>query len=161
MEHIEEAGIHSGDSGCSIPPYTLSNKIISELEVQVTQLALELNVLGLMNTQFAIKDQEIFLLEVNPRASRTAPFVSKAIGIQLAKIGALVMAGKSLNDLNLTKQVTPTYFSVKEAVLPFSKFPPISFGLRKAENRRFSTIAKAIDRPEWAVSNAPSSRPVF
>ena len=125
MEHIEEAGIHSGDSGCSIPPYTLSNKIISELEVQVTQLALELNVLGLMNTQFAIKDQEIFLLEVNPRASRTAPFVSKAIGIQLAKIGALVMAGKSLNELNLTKQVTPTYFSVKEAVLPFSKFPEV------------------------------------
>ena len=120
MEHIEEAGIHSGDSGCSIPPYTLSNKIISELEVQVTQLALELNVLGLMNTQFAIKDQEIFLLEVNPRASRTAPFVSKAIGIQLAKMGALVMSGKSLKDLNLTKEIVPAYFSVKEAVLPVS-----------------------------------------
>ena len=125
MEHIEEAGIHSGDSGCSIPPYTLSDKIISKLRTQVTQLALELNVIGLMNTQFAIKDQEIYLLEVNPRASRTAPFVSKAIGIQLAKAGALVMSGKSLKELNLGNEVVPTYFSVKEAVLPFSKFPEV------------------------------------
>jgi len=125
MEHIEEAGIHSGDSGCSIPPYTLSDEIISQLRDQVTKLALELNVIGLMNTQFAIKDNEIFLLEVNPRASRTAPFVSKAIGIQLAKMGALVMSGKSLKELNLIKEVTPTYFSVKEAVLPFSKFPEV------------------------------------
>jgi len=125
MEHIEEAGIHSGDSGCSIPPYTLSDKIISKLRTQVTQLALELNVVGLMNTQFAIKDQEIYLLEVNPRASRTAPFVSKAIGIQLAKAGALVMSGKSLKELNLGNEVVPTYFSVKEAVLPFSKFPEV------------------------------------
>ena len=125
MEHIEEAGIHSGDSGCSIPPYTLSDKIISKLRAQVTQLALELNVVGLMNTQFAIKDQEIFLLEVNPRASRTAPFVSKAIGIQLAKAGALVMSGKSLKELNLGNEVVPTYFSVKEAVLPFAKFPEV------------------------------------
>ena len=125
MEHIEEAGIHSGDSGCSIPPYTLSNSILIRLREQVTQLALELNVIGLMNTQFAIKENEIFLLEVNPRASRTAPFVSKAIGIQLAKIGAIVMAGKSLKDLKLTKEVIPSYFSVKEAVLPFSKFPEV------------------------------------
>ena len=125
MEHIEEAGIHSGDSGCSIPPYTLSDDIISQLRQQVTQLALELNVVGLMNTQFAIKDKEIFLLEVNPRASRTAPFVSKAIGIQLAKIGAIVMSGKSLKELDLTKEITPSYFSVKEAVLPFSKFPEV------------------------------------
>ena len=125
MEHIEEAGIHSGDSGCSIPPYTLSDEIISQLRDQVTKLALELNVIGLMNAQFAIKDNEIFLLEVNPRASRTAPFVSKAIGIQLAKMGALVMSGKSLKELNLIKEITPTYFSVKEAVLPFSKFPEV------------------------------------
>ena len=125
MEHIEEAGIHSGDSGCSIPPYTLSDSILMRLREQVTQLALELNVIGLMNTQFAIKENEIFLLEVNPRASRTAPFVSKAIGIQLAKIGAIVMAGKSLKDLKLTKEVIPSYFSVKEAVLPFSKFPEV------------------------------------
>tara|TARA_Y100000389_G_scaffold191369_1_gene217427 strand:+ start:4276 stop:7491 length:3216 start_codon:yes stop_codon:yes gene_type:complete len=125
MEHIEEAGIHSGDSGCSIPPYTLSDSILMRLREQVTQLALELNVIGLMNTQFAIKENEIFLLEVNPRASRTAPFVSKAIGVQLAKIGAIVMAGKSLKDLKLTKEVIPSYFSVKEAVLPFSKFPEV------------------------------------
>mgnify|MGYP001291530354 FL=1 len=125
MEHIEEAGIHSGDSGCSIPPYTLSDSILMRLREQVTQLALELNVIGLMNTQFAIKENEIFLLEVNPRASRTAPFVSKAIGVQLAKIGAIVMAGKSLKDLKLIKEVTPKYFSVKEAVLPFSKFPEV------------------------------------
>ena len=125
MEHIEEAGIHSGDSGCSIPPYTLSDEIISELRKQVTQLALELNVIGLMNTQFAIKDKEIYLLEVNPRASRTAPFVSKAIGIQLAKMGALVMSGRSLKELDLLKEVTTSYFSVKEAVLPFAKFPEV------------------------------------
>ena len=125
MEHIEEAGIHSGDSGCSIPPYTLSDEIMTQLRKQVTKLALELNVIGLMNTQFAIKDNEIFLLEVNPRASRTAPFVSKAIGIQLAKMGALVMSGKSLKELNLLNEVNPTYFSVKEAVLPFAKFPEV------------------------------------
>ena len=125
MEHIEEAGIHSGDSGCSIPPYTLSNKILASLREQVTKLALELKVIGLMNTQFAIKDQEIFLLEVNPRASRTAPFVSKSIGIQLAKIGALVMTGKTLKELKLTKEIIPKYYSVKEAVLPFSKFPEV------------------------------------
>ena len=125
MEHIEEAGIHSGDSGCSIPPYTLSDEIMTELRKQVTKLALELNVIGLMNTQFAIKDNEIFLLEVNPRASRTAPFVSKAIGIQLAKMGALVMSGKSLKELKLFNEVSPTYFSVKEAVLPFAKFPEV------------------------------------
>ncbi len=125
MEHIEEAGIHSGDSGCSIPPYTLPQEIIQTLREQVTLLALELNVVGLMNTQFAIKDNEIFLLEVNPRASRTAPFVSKAIGKQLAKVGALVMAGKSLRELGMDKEIIPTYFSVKEAVLPFSKFPEV------------------------------------
>ena len=125
MEHIEEAGIHSGDSGCSIPPYTLSDEIMTQLRKQVTKLALELNVIGLMNTQFAIKDNEIFLLEVNPRASRTAPFVSKAIGIQLAKMGALVMSGKSLKELKLFNEVSPTYFSVKEAVLPFAKFPEV------------------------------------
>ena len=125
MEHIEEAGIHSGDSGCSIPPYTLPDNMIQTLREQVTLLALELNVVGLMNAQFAIKDNEIFLLEVNPRASRTTPFVSKAIGQQLAKIGALVMAGKSLNELGVNREIIPKYFSVKEAVLPFSKFPEV------------------------------------
>ena len=125
MEHIEEAGIHSGDSGCSIPPYTLSNVILNKLRKQVTKLAVELNVIGLMNTQFAIKDNEIYLLEVNPRASRTAPFVSKSIGIQLAKVGALVMAGKKLKSLKINREVVPKYFAVKEAVLPFSKFPEV------------------------------------
>ena len=125
MEHIEEAGIHSGDSGCSIPTFTLSKDILEKLRAQVKELALELNVIGLMNTQFAIKDEEIYLLEVNPRASRTAPFVSKAIGIQLAKAGALVMAGKKLHELELINEIIPNYFSVKEAVLPFSKFPEV------------------------------------
>ena len=125
MEHIEEAGIHSGDSGCSIPPYTLSEKILKQIRNQVRKLALELNVIGLMNTQFAIKDDEIFLLEVNPRASRTAPFVSKATGVPLAKIGALIMVGKTLKELSLTKEIKTNYFSVKEAVFPFSKFPEV------------------------------------
>ena len=125
MEHIEEAGIHSGDSGCSIPPYTLSDVILNKLRKQVTKLAVELNVIGLMNTQFAIKDNKIYLLEVNPRASRTAPFVSKSIGIQLAKVGALVMAGKKLKTLKINREVVPKYFAVKEAVLPFSKFPEV------------------------------------
>ena len=125
MEHIEEAGIHSGDSGCSIPPYTLSDVILNKLRKQVIKLAVELNVIGLMNTQFAIKDNEIYLLEVNPRASRTAPFVSKSIGIQLAKVGALVMAGKKLKTLKINREVVPKYFAVKEAVLPFSKFPEV------------------------------------
>ena len=125
MEHIEEAGIHSGDSGCSIPAFTLNKDILEKLRTQVKELALELNVVGLMNTQFAIKDEEIYLLEVNPRASRTAPFVSKAIGIQLAKVGALVMAGKKLHELELINEIIPNYFSVKEAVLPFSKFPEV------------------------------------
>ena len=125
MEHIEEAGIHSGDSGCSIPPYTLSDVILNKLRKQVTKLAVELNVIGLMNTQFAIKDNKIYLLEVNPRASRTAPFVSKSIGIQLAKVGALVMAGKKLKTLKINREVVPKYCAVKEAVLPFSKFPEV------------------------------------
>ena len=125
MEHIEEAGIHSGDSGCSIPTFTLNKDILEKLRAQVKELALELNVIGLMNTQFAIKDEEIYLLEVNPRASRTAPFVSKAIGIQLAKVGALIMAGKKLHELELINEIIPNYFSVKEAVLPFSKFPEV------------------------------------
>ena len=125
MEHIEEAGIHSGDSSCSIPPYTLSQEILKEIRIQVKKLALELKVIGLMNTQFAIKDDEIFLLEVNPRASRTIPFVSKAIGVQLAKIAALVMAGESLSKLLPKKEIETKYYSVKEAVFPFSKFPEV------------------------------------
>jgi carbamoyl-phosphate synthase large subunit len=126
MEHIEEAGIHSGDSGCSLPPYTLSDKIVDELKYQASKLATALKVIGLMNAQFAIKDNQIFLLEANPRASRTAPFVSKAIGLQLAKLGALVMSGVTIKELNLPKEIkNNSYFSVKEAVFPFSKFPEV------------------------------------
>jgi carbamoyl-phosphate synthase large subunit len=123
MEHIEQAGVHSGDSGCSLPPITLSKQIVDELCVQVRQMALGLKVIGIMNTQFAIQNGVIYVLEVNPRASRTIPFVSKAIGQPLAKIGAKVMAGISLKEQGFTKQVIPPYFSVKEAVFPFGKFP--------------------------------------
>jgi carbamoyl-phosphate synthase large subunit len=122
MEHIEEAGVHSGDSGCSLPPYTLSQDVQDRLRENVRKLALELGVIGLMNTQFAVKDDEIYMIEVNPRAARTIPFVSKATGVPLAKIAAKVMAGKSLKELGFTKEVIPPYFSVKEVVLPFNKF---------------------------------------
>ena len=122
MEHIEEAGVHSGDSACSLPPYTLDATIIEEIRRQMTALALELGVIGLMNAQFAVKDQTIYVLEVNPRGSRTVPFVSKAIGIPLAKLAMKVMVGKSLQQLNFTTAPTPTHLSVKEAVFPFTKF---------------------------------------
>jgi len=123
MEHIEEAGIHSGDSACSLPPFSLSPKIIEEVKRQTKLLALELKVKGLMNIQFAIKGDEIFILEVNPRASRTVPFVSKAIGIPLAKLAAKVMAGKTLDELGFTREMVRKHYSVKEAVFPFLKFP--------------------------------------
>jgi carbamoyl-phosphate synthase large subunit len=122
MEHIEEAGIHSGDSACSLPPYSLPPARIEEILVATRKLALEIGVLGLMNVQYAVKDDRIFVIEVNPRASRTVPFVSKAIGVPLAKLAALVMAGQSLESLGLTGEIVPTHFSVKEAVFPFVKF---------------------------------------
>ena len=122
MEHIEEAGIHSGDSACCLPPYTLSATVVEELKRQTRMMAKELGVVGLMNVQFAIKGKEVFVLEVNPRDSRTVPFVSKAIGRPLAKLAAQVMAGKKLKDLGFTAEIVPQYFSVKEAVLPFAKF---------------------------------------
>ena len=125
MEHIEQAGVHSGDSACSLPPYSLSKKIQKKLITQTKLMAKALNVIGLMNVQFAIQHEEIYVLEVNPRASRTVPFVSKAIGIPLAKIAAKVMAGKTLRSLNFTKEIEPTFFSVKEAVFPFIKFPGV------------------------------------
>ncbi|MBT8063367.1 MAG: ATP-grasp domain-containing protein, partial [Gammaproteobacteria bacterium] len=123
MEHIEQAGVHSGDSSCSLPPSSLSEALQARMADQVRLLAKELKVVGLMNTQFAIQNDDIYLLEVNPRASRTVPFVSKAVGMPLAKIGAQVMAGKSLAELGCLVQVTPGYYSVKEAVFPFLKFP--------------------------------------
>ena len=122
MEHIEGAGIHSGDSACSLPPYSLSQKIIEEIKNATRAMALNLNVKGLMNVQYAVKDGEVYILEVNPRASRTVPFVSKATGIPLAKIAAKVMLGKKLKDFNIKENLSPGHFSVKEAVFPFSKF---------------------------------------
>ena len=123
MEHIEQAGVHSGDSGCSLPPFSLSSELQAELAEQVVKLAKGLKVIGLMNTQFAIQNNVVYLLEVNPRASRTIPFVSKAIGIPLAKIAAKVMVGESLESQGYVNARVPEYFSVKEAVFPFIKFP--------------------------------------
>ncbi len=125
MEHIEQAGVHSGDSACSLPPYSVSAEHQAELRDQVVKMAHELNVVGLMNVQFAIQDNEIYVIEVNPRASRTVPFVSKAIGQPLAKIAARCMAGVSLKEQGFTKEIIPPYFSVKEAVFPFVKFPGV------------------------------------
>jgi carbamoyl-phosphate synthase large subunit len=125
MQHIEEAGIHSGDSACALPPFSLSAPIVDEIRRQTAALALELNVIGLMNIQFAVKNGDIYLLEVNPRASRTVPFVSKATGRPLAKIAARLMAGKSLKELGIEGEIIPDYMSVKEAVFPFVKFPGV------------------------------------
>ena len=122
MEHIEEAGVHSGDSSCSLPPYSLTQEVQDEMRRQVTLMAKELKVIGLMNTQFAIQGDTVFILEVNPRASRTVPFVSKATGVPLAKIAARAMAGRSLIDQGTTREVIPEYYSVKEAIFPFLKF---------------------------------------
>ena len=129
MEHIEQAGVHSGDSACSLPPYSLSPDTVAELKRQTTAMAHGLNVVGLMNVQFAIQNLNgqdvIYVLEVNPRASRTVPFVSKATGIQLAKVAARCMVGQSLASQGIVKEVLPPYFSVKEAVFPFVKFPGV------------------------------------
>jgi carbamoyl-phosphate synthase large subunit len=123
MEHIEQAGIHSGDSACSIPPYSLTKTVIDEILDSTRRLALELGVKGLMNVQYAVKAGAVYVIEVNPRASRTVPFVSKAIGRPLAKLGALVMVGQTLEQLDFTQEIWPRHFSVKEAVFPFVKFP--------------------------------------
>ncbi len=123
MEHIEEAGIHSGDSDCVLPPYTLVDEQIETLKTFTYALAKALRVRGLMNVQYAIKNDEIYVLEVNPRASRTIPFVSKAIGVPLAKLAARVMAGETLAELGFTREIEPTYFSVKAPVFPFNRFP--------------------------------------
>ncbi|CAG0878756.1 unnamed protein product [Cyprideis torosa] len=125
MEHIEEAGVHSGDSACSLPPYDLSEDIQDELRKQVAAMARKLKVVGLMNTQFAIQGEQIFILEVNPRASRTVPFVSKATGVPLAKVAARVMAGVSLKEQRVVDEVKPGFYSVKESVFPFVKFPGV------------------------------------
>jgi len=125
MEHIEQAGVHSGDSACSLPPYSLSREIQDEMRRQIRLMSLELGVVGLMNTQFALRGDDVYVLEVNPRASRTVPFVSKATGLPLAGIAAKVMAGKTLKEQGQTREIVPNFYSVKEAVFPFMKFPGV------------------------------------
>jgi carbamoyl-phosphate synthase large subunit len=125
MQHIEQAGVHSGDSACSLPPYSLSKEVQDELRRQTVAMAKALKVVGLMNVQFAIQGDTVYVLEVNPRASRTVPYVSKAIGAPLAKIAARAMAGISLKSQAFEKEIIPPYFSVKEAVFPFRKFPGV------------------------------------
>ncbi|HZE21300.1 MAG TPA: ATP-grasp domain-containing protein, partial [Desulfobaccales bacterium] len=125
MEHIEEAGIHSGDSACVLPPYSLTRTVQEEIKAQTRALAAELGVIGLLNIQFAVKDRHIYVLEVNPRASRTVPFVSKATGVPLAKLATKVMLGHSLAELGFTAEVEPPYFAVKESVFPFRRFPKV------------------------------------
>tara|TARA_R110002072_G_C7976868_1_gene535597 strand:- start:5348 stop:8557 length:3210 start_codon:yes stop_codon:yes gene_type:complete len=125
MQHIEQAGVHSGDSACSLPPYTLEKDVQDEMREAVKAMAIELGVIGLMNVQLAYQDDLIYVIEVNPRASRTVPFVSKAIGLSLAKVAARCMAGKTLEEIGFTEEIIPTHFSVKEAVFPFNKFPSV------------------------------------
>jgi carbamoyl-phosphate synthase large subunit len=168
MEHIEQAGVHSGDSACSLPPYSLSAAVQDELRRQTKLMAKALNVCGLMNVQFAIKDNDVYVLEVNPRASRTVPFVSKATGLQLAKIAARCMAGRSLKDQGVTKEVIPPYFSVKEAVFPFVKFPGVDTILgpeMKSTGEVMGvgvTFAEAFVKSQMAASvKLPSSGKVF
>ena len=121
MEHIEEAGIHSGDSACSLPPYSLGEPVLAEVRRQTEALAKALNVIGLMNVQFAVKVDRVYLIEVNPRASRTVPFVAKATGVPSAKIAARVMAGEKLSDFDLLNEASGTHVAVKEAVFPFRR----------------------------------------
>jgi carbamoyl-phosphate synthase large subunit len=129
MEHIEEAGIHSGDSACVIPTFSLSQKVVDEISAATKAMARELNVCGLMNVQFAVKGDDVYVLEVNPRASRTVPFVSKSIGVPLAKLAAKVMTGKSLRELGFTNEIVPKHFSVKEAVFPFLRYEGLDISL--------------------------------
>ncbi len=125
MQHIEQAGVHSGDSACSLPPYSLPTAVQDEIRAQITAMALELGVVGLMNVQMAWQDDQLYVIEVNPRASRTVPFVSKAIGRSLADVAARVMAGRTLEEVNFTQEHKPQFYSVKESVLPFNKFPGV------------------------------------
>jgi len=129
MEHIEQAGIHSGDSACVIPTFSLSREVLEAIKSATIAMARELQVRGLMNVQFAVKDAEVYVLEANPRASRTVPFVSKAIGRPLAKLAARIMAGQTLEELNFTSEILPKHYSVKEAVFPFIKFPGVDVTL--------------------------------
>ncbi|MEH6457936.1 MAG: carbamoyl-phosphate synthase large subunit [Cocleimonas sp.] len=159
MQHIEQAGVHSGDSACSLPPYSLSKEIQDKLRDQSREMALALNVVGLMNVQFAIKGDDVYVLEVNPRASRTVPYVSKAIGRPLAKVAARCMAGVSLVDQGMTEEIIPEHFSVKEAVFPFIKFPgvdPILGPEMKSTGEVMGvgkTFAEAFGKSQYGASN--------
>jgi carbamoyl-phosphate synthase large subunit len=168
MEHIEEAGIHSGDSACAIPPYSLPPEIVGRLKEQTYTLAEALKVRGLMNIQFAVKDGEIYVLEVNPRASRTVPFVSKATGLNLAKAAARVMVGKTLEEQGITAEPVPTYVSVKEAVFPFTKFPGVDIVLGPEMRSTGEVMGIAMDFPAAfaksqlaALSRLPARGTVF
>ena len=168
MEHIEQAGVHSGDSACSLPPFSLSNEMTTEIKRQTALMARALNVSGLMNVQFAVQKGDVYVLEVNPRASRTVPFVSKATGLQLAKIAARVMAGQTLAAQGVTKEVVPHYFSVKEAVFPFVKFPGVDTILgpeMKSTGEVMGvgvTFGEAFVKSQMAASvNLPESGTVF
>jgi carbamoyl-phosphate synthase large subunit len=168
MQHIEEAGIHSGDSACVIPAFSLSAKVLSAIEAATVAMAKELSVRGLMNVQFAVKNEEVYVLEVNPRASRTVPFVSKALGVPLAKLAAKVMAGKSLRQLGFTTKILPQHFSVKEAVFPFIRFPGIDIMLGPEMKSTGEVMGIADDlglayaKSQMAASPAlPSSGNVF
>jgi carbamoyl-phosphate synthase large subunit len=168
MEHIEEAGIHSGDSACSLPPYSISPEIIAEIRRQTQLMALELNVRGLMNVQYAIKDGDIYILEVNPRASRTSPFVSKATGRPLAKIAARIMSGKSLKEQGIQGDIVPAHVAVKESVFPFVKFPGVDTLLgpeMKSTGEVMGiddTFAKAFAKAQLGAGvNLPTSGKVF
>src|SRR5438034_5065178 len=129
MEHIERAGVHSGDSACSLPPKSIDPEIQAQIRKHTIDLAIALNVRGLMNVQFAVQGNNVYVLEVNPRASRTLPFVSKAIGVPLAKLAAKVMTGESLRELGFTKEIVPKHFSVKEAVFPFLRYEGLDISL--------------------------------
>ena len=168
MQHIEQAGIHSGDSACSLPPYSLSKDVLDVMRNQVIAMATKLNVVGLMNTQLAYQDGEIYIIEVNPRASRTVPFVSKAIGIPLAKIAARVMVGVSLKQQGFIQEIIPKHFSVKEAVFPFNKFLGVD-PILGPEMRSTGEVmgvgddfASAFDKAQLAAGDrAPESGKVF
>jgi len=168
MQHIEQAGIHSGDSACSLPPYNLDAGVQALIRQQVKDIALELGVVGLMNVQMAVQGEDVFVLEVNPRASRTVPFVSKCIGQSLAKVAARCMAGTSLNDIGFTEEVIPKVFNVKESVFPFTKFPgvdPILGPEMKSTGEVMgvgATFGEAFGKAALAAGEAlPSSGRVF
>jgi len=158
MQHIEQAGIHSGDSACVIPAFSLSDKIKAEIERAAKDLARELEVRGLMNIQFAVKDEDLYVIEVNPRASRTVPFVSKATGVSLAKLAAKVMLGRKLKDLGYTETIIPKHYSVKEAVFPWNRFPGIDIVL--GPEMKSTGEVMGIDA-DWGMAYAKSQISAF